>query len=176
VATTCRLAAAFAILATSGTASAQPPEPPVSLQRIRRALDEPQPAIRLQPVVRPGDQQATYRVEIFAPRELLVPFADSLDPGWQAVAFGGVHHREIMDMITPPAARPFGAFDGGELATVAATSLAGAALIEGVTRAVRAMAAGIRKRRMEAIRREVEAELAAVKKAAARPASPEILK
>jgi len=154
------------ILATAGGASAQEAEPPVSLQRIRRALDEPQPAIRLPPVTGRGEQKTTYRVEIFAPRQLLVPFADSLDPGWQPVAFGGVHHKEIMDMITPPEARPFGAFDDGELVTVAATSLATAALVEGVTRAVRAVAGNIRKRRIEAIRREVEAELAAVKKAA----------
>jgi len=165
VATICRLAAALVILATSGGASAQPPEAPVSLQRIRRALEEPQPAIRLPPVTPRGGQKATYRVEIFAPRELLVPFADTLNPGWQPIAFGGVHHRETMDMITPPAARPFGAFEDGELVTAVATSLAGAALIEGVTRAVHALAAGIRKRRVEAIRREVEAELVAVKKA-----------
>jgi hypothetical protein len=162
-----QVAAAIVIIATSSGAAAQEAGPAVSLERIRRALDGPQPVVRLPPAVFDGDQPTTFRVEIFAPRDLLVPFGESLDPGWQAVSFGGIHHKEIMDMITPPQARPFGAYQDGDLAAVVVTSVMSGVLMEGVQRAIHALAREAKKRRLEAIRKEVEAELAAVIKASA---------
>ena len=145
------------------------PEPFLSLQRIRSRLEQPAP---LFPAGVARDGGPTYRVSVFAPRVLMVPFGESLDPGWQAVAPGGLYHKELMDLMTPPEARPFAGFGNAQLVSALATSYASAFALWGAKKAVRASIQYARKKRVERIRREVEQELEAVKAAAAQKPQP----
>lgn len=125
--------------------------PPVSLDRIRRALAH-EPAIRL-----PEPQGPVFSVNIEA---RLPAFADFL--GEESLSRGpapstSLAHREFLAMVAPPQTQSFGAFTPGELVQVAATSaaigLGSQWLIQGIKDAIRD------KREREA-RREVQAVLA----------------
>lgn len=142
---------------------------PLSLARIRARLDQPSAAGALTSRSYDPTAPPTYRVEIFAPRSLLVPFAESLTPAWQAIVPGGLWHKEFMDMVTPPQARPFGAFQNLELLQVAASSFANAMVARAATKGVKAALTSARRREVARIRREVEEELAAVRRAGTEP-------
>jgi hypothetical protein len=92
---------------------------PVSLDRIRRrAADERAPVFTL-----PEREIPTFAVEV---ERRLPSFWDfvqpgELDPG--PVGATSPYHSEIMSMITPPQARPYGSFVNGQLLLVALQSL-----------------------------------------------------
>lgn len=146
---------------------AEPPERiidrlPISLEAIKaglaRAPDAPS-SLRI-------GRLPTFRVTIYGQRRSLLPsFQETLKQEWQAPIPGGLYNKELLDMITPPQARPYGAFTNGDLAEVAGTSivtaLAGRALYNGYTSARGAL----RSWQEERIRQEVEAELEAFKRA-----------
>ena len=135
---------------------------PISLESIRNGLGrapEPPSSLRIGPL-------PTFKVTIYGQRRQLLPdFQETLRQPWQAPIPGGIHNKEVMDLITPPLMRPFGAFTNGDLAEVAGTALvsalAGRALYKGYT----AARGGLRSWREEQIREEVEAELEAFKRA-----------
>ncbi len=135
---------------------------PISLEAIKSGLQEaPDPPSSLRIGSLP-----TFRVTVYGQRRQLLPdFQETLRPPWQAPIPGGIHNKEVMDLITPPIMRPFGAFTNGDLAEVAGTALAnalaGRALYKGYT-AARGVLRGWRDER---IRQEVEAELEAFKRA-----------
>jgi hypothetical protein len=94
-------------------------ELPVSLDRIRRrAADERATVFTL-----PEREIPTFAIEV----ERRVPtFWDfvqpgELDPG--PIGPSSPYHTEMMNLITPPVARPYGAFTGGNLLLVALQSL-----------------------------------------------------
>ena len=142
---------------------------PISLDNIRKALDEAPPA---PPTLQLGDLP-TFRVTVYGQRKPLLPeFSESLKQAWQPVVPGGIHNKEILDMITPPQARPYGAFINSDLLQVAATALANALLQRGAVKGYGVLQAGVRSWREEQIRREVEAELEAFKRANPVPPLP----
>ena len=135
---------------------------PISLDAIKagleRAPDAPS-SLRI-------GQLPTFRVTVYGQRRSLLPdFQETLRQEWQAPIPGGIYNKELLDMITPPQARSFGAFTNGDLAEVAGTALvtalAGRALYNGYT----AARGALRSWQEERIRREVEAELDAFKRA-----------
>jgi hypothetical protein len=103
----------------------------------------------------------------------MVPIAESLAPGWEPAIPGGRHHKEFLDLVTPPQARPYGAFQNGDLVQVVATSMANALLMSAAVHGVKQALAAARKARAARIRGEVERELKAVQDAAARAAAAE---
>jgi len=132
---------------------------PISLDKIKKGLDE---APEAPSTLRIGELP-TFRIKIEGRRKPMLPdFQETLRMPWQAPIPGGIHNKEILDMITPPQARPFGAFTNGDLAEVAATSIFQAlftdVLVKGLTR-------GVRTWQEWQIRREVEEELEAFKRA-----------
>jgi hypothetical protein len=135
---------------------------PISLEAIKSGLAQaPEAPSSLRIGTLP-----TFRVTIYGQRRTLLPdFQETLRQPWQAPIPGGIHNREILNMITPPEARSFGAFTNGDLAEVAGTALisglAARALYAGYTAAKGAL----RGWREERIRQEVEAELEAFKRA-----------
>jgi hypothetical protein len=150
-----------------GAQQAEPPAAvidrlPISIEAIKDGIErapEPPSALRIGPL-------PTFRVTVYGQRRQLLPdFKETLRQPWQAPIPGGIHNKEIMDLITPPTMRPFGAFTNGDLAEVAGTALvsalAGRALYKGYT----AARGALRGWREERIREEVEAELEAFKRA-----------
>lgn len=115
-------------------ASGEEPKAPlqVSLDRIRQGLERPQPlrtAIDRTPA-------PTFRVTV---EERLPPIERWLgDPRDLAGGppVGSPTHAEIQRLTTPPLAQPYAAFTGGELLTVAITSLLSALAIKASAGAV----------------------------------------
>ncbi len=132
---------------------------PVSLDKIWKELQEapPPPA----PPLRIGELP-TFRVTVYGQRKPLLPdFAESLKQEWQPVVPGGIHNKEIMDMITPPQARAFGQSVDGELLQVAGSSLINEIIERGVITSYKAIRRGIHNYQEGLIREQVAAELAA---------------
>jgi hypothetical protein len=129
-------------------------EAPGSLGRIQRALSRP-PGIRLT-----GDR-AVFRVEIIGRSPTI---EDILGPDYLKgpVPYGGMTHREFLDMVTPKGVQGYAAFNNREAATVAATSLA---LQWALQKAIHHYQIAKHEREREAARREVQAALAELEKA-----------
>ena len=79
-------------------------------------------------------------------------------------------HDQYLNMVTPPQARSFGAFEGTDLLQVMATSLVQGLAIETVAGAI---TAAIRERRERQAKAEVDAAIAAWKKERDAAAAPE---
>ncbi len=135
---------------------------PISLEAIRNGLErapEAPPALRI-------GQLPTFRVTIYGQRRQLLPdFQETLRQPWQAPIPGGIHNKEVLDMLTPPQARSFGAFTNGDLAEVAGTALASALAARALYNGYTAVKGALHSWQEERIRREVEAELEAFKRA-----------
>jgi hypothetical protein len=100
----------------------------VSLDRVKFALARlPRHLLKINP------DTPTFRVQIIEKRPITVPsFTETLKVPRQWVPSGGIANYEFMNMVTPPQARPYGAFNSGELAQVAATSLVSALIMYGL--------------------------------------------
>jgi hypothetical protein len=132
---------------------------PVSLDRIKRELGEapPPPA----PSLKIGELP-TFRVTVYGRRKPILPdFSASLKQEWQPIVPGGIHNLEVMNMITPPQARPFAAHINGDLAQVAASALVNALLGRAMLTGYHAARKGWRNHREQQVHDEVAAELAA---------------
>jgi hypothetical protein len=132
---------------------------PVSLDKIWKELQEapPPPA----PPLRIGELP-TFRVTVYGQRKPLLPdFSASLKQEWQPVVAGGIHNKEIMDMLTPPQARAFGQSVDGELLEVAGTALINEVIERGIIKSYQAVRRGLRNYQEGRIREQVAAELAA---------------
>lgn len=148
------------------------PESLIWLRRIRSQLDRPAPRFVVPVTVRPAELPApTFRVEVFAQRQVLPPFAATLKPQWQPTVPGGLVHAAFLEMVTPAQARPFAGLQNGQLAQSAASALASAAAMWAVKKGVRSASAGIKTWRVRRVQRQVEQELAAFKKTAAESGS-----
>jgi hypothetical protein len=104
----------------AGEDAGAPADLPVSLDRIRRrAADERAPAFTLPA---PGELPTfAVTIERRLPRFEDFVLPGELDPG--PVGATSPYHAEMMTMITPPEARPYGAFTGGNLLAVVLQSL-----------------------------------------------------
>jgi hypothetical protein len=151
---------------TEAQAQKTPPagDPVVSMDRIKEQLGRDQP-------LKIDLNQPVFRVDIIGRhRPLLKDFVEGLKFDWEPIPAGGRDYYEFMTMVTPPQARPYGAFVNGELAQVAATSFANALLQTGLFRAVNIARDAWRERQeeqaRELVRRELEAYLQAHPEAA----------
>jgi hypothetical protein len=139
----------------AGTAqSARPDDLPVSLERIQRALSAP-PAIDLK------EQHPVFRIEVFGRKPTLEDILG--ERFWIGpTPYGGMTHREFLDMVTPKEAQPFGAFTGGHLVAQAALTL-----VEqwGLKAAIKKYREALTNNEREAARKEVMEALAALEKA-----------
>ncbi len=116
---------------SQGDPEPTPAELGVSLDRVKIAL-----AHVLPPPLKIVPDHPTFRVQIVEKRPFTLPsFIETMKIPHQPVPYGGIANYEFMNMVTPPQARPYGAFNSGELAQVAATSLVSALLIYGLKRA-----------------------------------------
>jgi len=135
---------------------------PISLEAIRSGIErapEAPSALRI-------GQLPTFRMTIYGQRRQLLPdFQETLRQPWQAPIPGGIHNKEVLDMITPPEARSFGAFTNGDLAEVAGTALVSGLAARALYNGYTAVKGALRSWQEERIRREVEAELEAFKRA-----------
>jgi hypothetical protein len=130
----------------AGPAQSQQPEPAtksqdagqptpgdlgVSLERVKFALGQAAP-LRLRIV----PDAPTFRVQVIEKRPFSLPsFRETLKIPRQPIPSGGIANYEFMNMVTPPQARPYGAFNSGELAQVAATSLISSLIMYGLKQA-----------------------------------------
>jgi hypothetical protein len=89
---------------------------PVSLDRIQRALAAPAP-LELK------EQHPIFRLEVFGRKPTLEDLLG--EKFWFGpTPYGGMTHREFMDMVTPKEAQPFGSVTGKYLVADVALSLA----------------------------------------------------
>lgn len=100
----------------------------VSLDRVKFALAQTAlPKLKIVP------DTPTFRVQVIEKRPInLPPFIETLKIPRQWVPSGGIANYEFMNMVTPPLARPYAAFNSGELAQVVATSLVSALIMYGL--------------------------------------------
>jgi hypothetical protein len=152
---------AKAATATPASNASQPDpadELPVSLSRIQRALSAPTALKILEPELRNG--RPVYRVDVEGEKmDLQVLLSKEALRG--AVPYGGMTHREFLDMVTPDDVRGYAAFSNAEGMTVAATSIA---LQWAVLKAMDALKKAKDAREQEAARKEVEEALEALRK------------
>jgi hypothetical protein len=148
------LAAAQGPTSANGSATHDPDELPVDLDRIQRALARP-PALKL------DTNRPVFRVEVFG-REPTIE--DILGPDFLRgpVPYGGMTHGEFLNMVTPKDVQGYAAFSNKEAATVAATSFA---LRWALRQAMQKYKDAKQEREREAARREVEDALAALRRA-----------
>jgi hypothetical protein len=139
----------------AGTAAAAGPDDlPVSLERIQRALSAP-PAIELK------EKHPVFRLEVYGRKPTLEDILG--ERFWVGpTPYGGMTHREFLDMVTPKEAQAFGAFTGGHLLAQAALTLAEQWALK---TAIRKFRNALSEREREAARREVMDALAALEKA-----------
>jgi hypothetical protein len=132
---------------------------PVSVKRIQRALASP-PAIKvLDPKTRDG--RPVFRVEIEADKvDLQAILGKDFLRG--VASYGGMTHKEFLDLVTPNDVKGYAAFSNAEGVTVAATSIA---LKWAVLKAFDALKKAKDEREQEQARKEVEAALEALRQA-----------
>jgi hypothetical protein len=124
---------------------------PISLDRIGKQLEKT-------PVLDLSATRPMFRMQIFGTRPR---WTTSID--WLGTANGGrppvgtPWHDQFLNMVTPPEARSFGAFQGTDLLQVMATSLAQGLAVGAVAGKIKTT---IRERRERAARAEVDAAIA----------------
>ena len=142
---------------STAASSAQDAKPnlPVSLDRIRKALEQ-QPA---QPLLRLPDQP-TFRIEI-QERNRLQELLATLDFKGGPTPAGGLYAAEMQRVMFPsvsnPLAQPYAAFNQPELLTIIIENLVGKYLI---AKAFKAISAADRERAEAAAREEVRQTIA----------------
>jgi hypothetical protein len=148
---------------------------PVSLDRIKRELDEPPAplssrALKVAPVDLPdiappsgseeGKRGTTFRVRVEANRFEFPSFSESLKGAVVDVPPpGGLYHSEVMSLITPPGFRGMEPFTNGEVVQLLATSLATALAIKGGVWAAGKATNWLRLQREAEAREQVQQEL-----------------
>ena len=101
---------------SSTTATSESAQLPVSLGRIQRALAAPAP-LELK------EQHPIFRLEVFGRKPTLEDLLG--EKFWFGpTPYGGMTHREFMEMVTPKEAQPFGSVTGKYLVADVALSLA----------------------------------------------------
>jgi len=101
---------------SSTTTTSESAQLPVSLDRIQRALAAPAP-LELK------EQHPIFRLEVFGRKPTLEDVLG--EKFWFGpTPYGGMTHREFMDMVTPKEAQPFGSVTGKYLVADVALSLA----------------------------------------------------
>jgi hypothetical protein len=135
------------------------PELPVSLDRIRDALERPTAPGQLLRAL-DNNKPADFRVEIREKRKLEELIA-TLDFKGGPTPAGGVHAFEQQRMLFPsvdnPLAQPYTAFNQGQLMTILVENLVGKYLAD---KAVSAITRSVRERAEADARREVEEAIA----------------
>jgi hypothetical protein len=141
---------------TDGTlmVTVDPDALPINIDRIQRRLSRP-------PAIRPETSRPVFRVEVFGRSPTI---DEILGPNWRRgpVPSGTMSHQEFLNMVTPKDVQGFAAFDNRQAMMVAATSFA---LQWALRQAVQKLDDARSERQREAAQREVEAALAALRKA-----------
>ena len=163
----------FTAILTASPASAQQPSPsprpepssagqdgqlnlPVSLEKIREALEQPAPALSLRTI----DERPTFRVQILE-RQKIEEMLASLNFKAGPVPAGGIYMAEqqrlMFNPVDRPLMQPYAAFNQGELLTILIENLVGKYL---AGRAVNAISKFERARAEANAREEVRAAVA----------------
>ncbi len=129
-----------------------PPDLPVSLDKIRTALERPTAGSLSKAV----DRQPTFRVEI-RERQKLEELISTLDFKSGPIPAGGIYAFEQQRMLTPsvdnPLAQPYAAFNQGQLLTILVENLVGKYLagkaIDSITKAQRESAEAAARREVQ---------------------------
>jgi hypothetical protein len=137
----------------------QPPAPklPVSLDKIRGALERPPPPGQL---LRGVDEKPTFRIEIFERQrieELLATLDFKSGPTPPGGVYGYEQQRVLFPSVDHPFAQPYAAFSQGELLTILFENAIGKYLVD---RAGSSIKKAIHERSEATVRREVDEAIA----------------
>jgi hypothetical protein len=126
----------------------------VNLAKIQRAVSRPA-------AIRPDSTRPVFRVQVFSRSPTI---DDILGPEWRKgpTPLGAMSHQEFLDIVTPKDVQGYAAFDNKQALVVAATSFA---LKWAVQKALDKLDQARTERQKEAARKEVDAALAALRKA-----------
>ncbi|RPI08533.1 MAG: hypothetical protein EHM65_10205 [Acidobacteriales bacterium] len=156
---------------------------PISLDRIKRGLDEPPPPLsarplKLEPMNLPGlsdeslegQSGTTFKVRVEAHRFELPPLMESVlkEAAVPAVP-GGLYHSEVMALVTPPGFRGMEPYTNSEALQVVATSIAAALALKGGAWAYGKAADWLRLQREAEARQQVQEEVEEFKRKATPP-------
>lgn len=139
---------------TTAVDQVSPDSIPVSYPRIRRALAR-KPLFQT-PTIQEGTR---FKVEIQQYQFPVADFASTLRFPKQPVAFGGLYHNELMNLMTPVSVRGSAPFSNGELLTVVATSFVQALAARAAVAGVRQIRESLKHAEEERIHRQVLREL-----------------
>jgi hypothetical protein len=137
----------------------QPPAPklPVSLDKIRGALERPPPPGQL---LRGVDEKPTFRIEILERQrieELLATLDFKSGPTPPGGVYGYEQQRVLFPAVDNPLAQPYAAFSQGELLTILFENAIGKYLVD---RAGSSIKKAIHERSEATVRREVDEAIA----------------
>ena len=126
----------------------------VNLAKIQRAVSRPA-------AIRTDSTRPVFRVQVFSRSPTI---DDILGPEWRKgpTPLGAMSHQEFLDIVTPKDVQGYAAFDNKQALVVAATSFA---LKWAVQKALDKLDQARTERQKEAARKEVDAALAALRKA-----------
>lgn len=145
----------FAAILSAGRAGAQSAEPepfhlPVSIERIRLALEHP-PVLS----IRTQDERPTFRIQILE-KQRIDELLATLDFKTTRASAGGVYWDEMQRVTWPsvdnPLLQPYGAFSGGQIITLAVENVVGKL---GVGKLMNAIGNASKNRAQTAAREEV---------------------
>ena len=140
----------------------------VSVENVRKALAaHGQSGVTFDVV----DGVPTFRMSVSGHRTFMPDFKSTLKQDWQPVAPGMLYHAEFINMVTPPQARPYGAFLNGELLQVMADTMKNYYLQQATIKGIQAIKTAVRESREARARRQVEEELKALQAANAAEAA-----
>jgi len=134
---------------------AAPSELPVSLDRIQRALAAPAGGIDLK------EQHPVFRLEVIGRKPTLEDILG--ERFWMGpTPYGGMTHREFLDMVTPKLAQPYAGFSGGYLLAQTALTIAEQWALKS---AIKKFQSALTDHERDAARKEVMDDLAALERA-----------
>lgn len=148
------LMCAVLLAGQQATPAVQPEDLPVSLDRIQRALST-KPAFELK------EQHPVFRLEVFGRKPTIEDVLG--EKFWIGPApYGGMTHKEFLDMVTPKLAQPYAGFTGKYLVAEAALALSEQWALKS---AIQKFRTAMTDHERESARKEVMDALAALEKA-----------
>ena len=157
------LVIALSVCLTGGVSSAQSTDEtsasslPISIERVRDALGR-KPVITVEEIL----AAPTFRVLIEEQPFRWEPLFTPADVSVGVLPPGPAHHYEFLRMFSPELTRPYAAFNQQELLLVTIETLATTLAVRAGTAGVRSAWKGVEKRRLEQLRREIAADVAAI--------------
>ena len=133
------------------------PPLPISIERVRDALGR-KPLVTIEEIL----ASPTFRVLIEEQPFRWEPLFTPADVSVGVLPPGPAHHYEFLRMFSPELTRPYTAFNQNELLLMTIETLATTLAVRAGSKGIRSAWKGVENRRLEQLRREIAADIAAI--------------